>query len=202
MKNIFKFAEALFLVTVISCKLAFSQEVKNPKELSKCVCEAKIVDAACLEELKNAYFSRPQIKSEGGIPPEAGKDNKYSEFTEALKSLCPDNKTAQPYINYYIALTRYSQLKYLEENKSWDEYFAKGNDYRNDIVNSAQKAMFATTSKDAVNVYAKLLTYQFHKDQQDTSSDSALADLMSAIPEYAQGNNDTKIISYIFRRNR
>ena len=178
MKNIPKFAAALFLSVLIFSKAAFAQEAKATQELSKCVCETNAADTACLEESKDLYF----------------KDNKYNEFTEVLKSLCPENKAAQPSINYYIALTRYSQLKYLEENNGWDEYFAKGNDYRDDIVNSAQKAMFATTPKDTVNIYARLLAYQFHKDQQDTFSDSALADLMSAIPEYAQGSNDVKAI--------
>jgi hypothetical protein len=178
MKRSLKITLALFLFAFVFCRNSFAQEPRDPKELSKCICEAKAGDLVCLEELKGAYF----------------KDNKYSEFTEVSKNLCPQNQEVQPAINYYIALARYSQLKYLEESKSWDEYFAKGNDYRDDIVNSAQKAVSLTTNKDAVNIYAKLLIYQFHKDQQDALGDAALSDLMGALPEYAHANNDIKVI--------
>ena len=164
----------------ISHSFAYAEELKpkTPELLTKCICEGKSEQIACLEELKGSYF----------------KDNKYADFVELLKGLCPGDKAAEPTVNYYLALSRYSQLKYLEDAKSWDEYFDKGNDYRDDIVNYAQKAAGATTSKDSVNIYSKLLLYQFHKDQQDTFSDSALEQLLSALTEYAQSNGDMKII--------
>lgn len=175
-------ALALFcaLSFYICHSVAYAEELKAkaPEALTKCICEGKSGQLICLDELKDPYF----------------KDNKYNDFIGLLKGLCPGNKEVESAINYYVALARYSQLRYLEDAKSWDEYFAQGNDYRDDIVNYAQKAIAATTSKDAVNIYSRLLLYQFHKDQQDTFSDSALAELMSAVTGYAQSSDDMKTI--------
>jgi len=151
---------------------------KTPEELAKCICEGETEQLACLEELKGAYF----------------RDNKYSDFVELLKTLCPGNKEVEPALNYYLALARYTQLKYLEDAKAWDEYFAKGNDYRDDIVKSGQKAISLTMAKDALNINSKLLLYQFHKDQLDASSDSAFAELLSAVGEYSQADSDVDTI--------
>lgn len=170
MRKNLAFLTALFLITFISSPAVYAQEVKEANALTQCIGAAKTGESPCLVALKDKYF----------------KENKYSEFAEALKALSSDNKAVQALLDYYVALTRYSQLKYLEETKAWDEYFAKGNDYREDIVNSSQKAIISSSSKDALNIYSKLLIYQFHKDQQDTFSDAALTDLLSSVPEYAQ----------------
>ncbi len=170
----------LFLICILtlSHNLCFA---KTTEELTKCICEGKTGELACFEELKNASF----------------ESNKYTNFVELLNGLCPENKAIEPAVNYYLALARYSQLKYLEDTKSWDEYFAKGNDYRNDIVKSAQKAIALTTAKDALNINSKLLLYQFHKDQMSASSDAALADLIGAIDEYSQSSNDINTIKAV-----
>ncbi|MFH0855270.1 MAG: hypothetical protein V1869_01955 [Candidatus Omnitrophota bacterium] len=156
----------------------YAQEEKGPKELTRCACEGKPDQDACLIELKDLYF----------------KDNKYTDFVDVLKGACPGNKASGPIVDYYIALSRYSQLKYLEDAKSWDEYFAKGNDYRQDIVDYAQKAISGSAPEDAANVYSRLLLYQFHKDQQDSFSESSLDELMNAVTGYAQSNGDIKVI--------
>ncbi len=166
---------------VIGVLPIYAQETKNVKELTKCICEGKAEQIACFEELKNPYC----------------KDNKYSDFVELLKGLCPGNKSIEPAINYYLALTRYTQLKYLEDTKGWDEYFAKGNDYRDDIVKGAQEAVSLTATKDALNIYAKLLLYQFHKDQLDTFNEAALSDLISAVSEYAKSSNDLEAVKEV-----
>ncbi len=175
--------KSMFLLFVI-CILALFHNLcfaKTTEKLTKCICEGKTGQLACLEELKNASF----------------ENNKYTEFAESLKGLCPENKAIEPAINYYLALARYWQLKYLEDTKSWDEYFAKGNDYRDDLVKSAQKVISLTTAKDALNINSKLLLYQFHKDQLDTFSDSALADLVGAVDEYSQSGNDINTIKAV-----
>lgn len=151
---------------------------KTTDELTKCACSGNTEALSCLEQLKEIYSN----------------ENKYSDFVTSLKGMCPGNKAVEPLVDYYIALTRYSQLKYLEDSKGWDEYFAKGNDYRDDITNSAQKAAQLTTSKDPVNIYSKLLLFQFHKDQQDSFAEGALTDLMSSALEYAQSGSDYKVI--------
>lgn len=66
---------------------------------------------ASIEELKVKYFTQ----------------NQYNEFIEALNNFKNKDKLIQPCLNYYRALGRYQQLKYLEEKQSWDDYFANGN---------------------------------------------------------------------------
>ncbi|MFA5349757.1 MAG: hypothetical protein WC357_00330 [Candidatus Omnitrophota bacterium] len=156
-------------------------EPKTPEALTKCIREAGNSSLACLEDLKNIYF----------------KDNRYADLVGLLKGLLPVDKAIEPSLYYYIALGRYSQLKYLEETKSWDEYFARGNEYRDDIVNASEKAIKATRLAEPVQVYSKLLLFQFHKDQQDAFADGALTDLMASAKAYAQSGGDIKTVKDI-----
>ncbi|MCX5702840.1 MAG: tetratricopeptide repeat protein [Candidatus Omnitrophica bacterium] len=152
---------------------SFAQEADKIAVLTKQITEAKPdTDLYPLfEELKGQYF----------------KDNKYAEFVESLKSLGAQQKTLEVFTNYYISLARYSQLKYLEEAQEWDDYFSNGNTYRDELVAGAQKVIASTNSKDMLNIYARLILWQFHKDQQDAFFESALEDLMSATLEYSEG---------------
>ncbi|MFA5286878.1 MAG: hypothetical protein WC394_01220 [Candidatus Omnitrophota bacterium] len=88
--------------------------------------------------------------------------------------------------DYRAALSRYQKLKYLEEANSWDEYFSKGNDYRNEITGKAGKVSLSAAKDDPLRVYSRLLLYCFHKDQQDTFTEDALSDLMSSVLDYAK----------------
>lgn len=92
--------------------------------------------------------------------------------------------------NYRAALSRYQQLKYLEETKNWDEYFAKGNDYRDEIVSKAREVSLAADKDNPLRVYSRMLLYSFHKDQQDTFTEEALSDLMSSVLDYAKLNKN------------
>ena len=176
------------------CK-SFAQEEKATT-LAKQIIEAKTNEELypLFERLKDLYFSRPGIKSEGGIPPLAGQDKKYNEFVDLLRPLMQKKKTLAPYVNYYIALARYSQLKYLQETQNWDEYFSQGNTYRDDITQKAKNTIDATTSKDTLNINARLLIWQFHKDQQDVFHEQALSELMNSVLEFAKGSPDAKPI--------
>jgi TolA-binding protein len=149
---------------------------KEPQDLEKCIVEAKADDTGsnCLEELRGVYF----------------RGNKYSEFVDLLRKLSPEDKAILPNLNYNIALSRYEQLKYLEEAKSWDEYFANGNDYRDDIVSEAEKAFKEASLGDVVRLYSRQLLYRFHKDQQDNFTEEALSNLMSSAIEYLEFNKD------------
>ena len=155
---------------------SFAQGDNQLVSLTKQVIESKTNAElyAPFDELKVIYF----------------KDNKYPEFVDFLKSLSLKKKEIEPFVDYYIALTRYSQLKYLEEKQNWDEYFSQGNTYRDEITAAAQKSIDATGPKDALWVYARLLLWQFHKDQQDVLAEQALSDLMSSVSEYSKESND------------
>ncbi|MCX5707244.1 MAG: tetratricopeptide repeat protein [Candidatus Omnitrophica bacterium] len=152
---------------------SYAEDREPQKALSKDCCQSGTQEQAnlCFNGLKEEYFTT----------------NRYSEFSDYLKTLCPDNELIQPFVSYYIALSRYSQLKYLEEKQLWDEYFAQGNDYRSEITARTQKAIDATKMGEALNLSSRFLLWQFHKGQQDTSSDGALTDLMASAVEYAKG---------------
>jgi TolA-binding protein len=161
----------------------YSQDDNKLVTLSKQIMDAKSNAElyAPFEELKGLYF----------------KGNKYTEFIEFLRSLGAKKTSLEPFANYYIALTRYSQLKYLEENQIWDEYFASGNEYRDELDRCVQKVIDTTTPDDKLNIYARLLIFQFHKDQQDSFAARALEDLMSACLEYSKSTDDSQPIKEI-----
>lgn len=195
--DLFKISKNLKVIIFISVFLfsgfhfefyALAQSNNALVDLSKQIIEAKTNEDLypLFEKLKDLYFSRPMIKSEGGIPLPAGKDNKYAEFVEFLKSLSAKKEALGPFTDYYIALSRYHQLKYLEKTQSWDEYFAKGNTYRDEITAFAKKALGETKVSDPLNLYSRLILWQFHKDQEDTFTDEAQLDLEQGAGEYAK----------------
>ena len=164
-----------------NCEL-LAQDSNKLVTLTKQIIEAKTKEDLylILVDLSNLYFS----------------ENKYSEFVEFLNSLAKQKKELEPAINYYIALSRYSQLKYLEEKQNWDEYFSNGNAYRQEITEAAGKTISSTSSADTLNIYARLILWQFHRDQQDVFWEQALSDLMNSISEYVKTAQDPKTIKY------
>jgi len=159
---------------------SYAQDNNALVALSKRIIEAKDSDELLVyfEELKGLYF----------------KENKYSEFTEFLKSLSQQKESLSPFVNYYTALARYSQLKYLEDTKGWDEYFSDGGRYRDEIALSLQQTINSTGAKDALNIYSRLLLWQYHKYQQDALADPSLSALVDAVKAYAAGAADNKPI--------
>lgn len=117
-------------------------------------------------------------------------EHKYEEFVKLLSSLNEKKKGLEKFTDYFTALTRYRQLKYLEERQSWDEYFEKGNDYRGELSERAQRAIKGAAKTDPLNIYSRLILWQFHKDQEDVFAEEALAGLFDSSLEYAKGIQD------------
>lgn len=134
-----------------------------------------------LEELKERYF----------------KENKFNEFVDELNSLAKKNKALSPAIDYYIGLARYSQLKHLEEAQDWDEYFNKGNDYRQEMTGSLERAVDTLAQQDALSLDARLILWKFHRDQQDAFHEGALTDLVNAAPGYVNSASDLNPVKNI-----
>ncbi len=161
----------------------YAQDNEALVTLTKKIMEAKVNQDlyALFAELKDLYF----------------KENKYNELIEFLKSLSVKKKSLEPFVNYYIALARYHQLKYLEETQDWDEYFSNGNAYREEIVFSTLITLKLTTVSEPLYLYTQLLLFQFHQDQQDGLDEQVLSDLMNSVSEYAKKDPDTKPIKAI-----
>jgi TolA-binding protein len=118
------------------------------------------------------------------------KDHKYAECIASLAALSSKNKEEAACADYYRSLTRYQQLKYLEESQNWDEYFSQGNTYRDEITGSAEKVIAATGTENPLRVRTQLLLWKFHKDQQDVFTDSSLGNLMTVTQQYAKAGSD------------
>ncbi len=176
-----KYIGRLFVYLLLSSSVClpcgFTQQAESdPAALSKRILEGAAGEGLYLdfEALQGFYL----------------KDNKFQEFVELLKSLGGQNKALAPYVDYYIGLSRYRQLKYLEEEQLWDEYFSLGNTYRQELTDSLLAAIGATSAKDTIHLYARLILWQFHRDQQDAFNEQALTDLVNAGLEFTQSAKD------------
>lgn len=125
------------------------------------------------------------------------KDNRYNDFVDFLKGLGHKKKGLDPVINYYTGLTRYLQLRFLEENQAWDEYFSRGNAYRDEIAAALDKAVKSADSKETLSIYARLILWRFHYDQQDVFAEQALNDLLDSAVEYAKSGQDMSVVKKI-----
>ena len=178
--------KVLLFVICISfaiCHLPFAiyaQDNNQLVTLTKQIIEAKSNEELYVPfaELKDLYLA----------------EHKYADFVEYLKSLIAKKETLGPFVNYYIALSRYHQLKYLQETQNWEEYFNQGNSYRDEITSKTQKTIDATSLKDTLHIYSKLLLWQFYKDEQYTSAQDLLSDLMISVLGYAKEAKDIKPI--------
>jgi len=120
------------------------------------------------------------------------RENKYNEFVDYLKSQLTQKKYPLALVKYNIALARYYELKNLEDKQLWDEYFNQGSSYKEELNVSVHEAINSTTSKDALNIYARLLLWEFYKTEDDASVQDVLTDLKKAVIDYAKDAQDLK----------
>jgi len=170
-----KFIFTVFIFSVSFLTPVFSQPVAVENNASTDYC------CASLEDEKTKYF----------------KENQYSEFIDFLNNYKIDNKLNKSCINYYKALARYRQLSYLEEKQSWDDYFANGNNYRDQIVDGVKKAIAESNASDCLRSKSRLLIWQFHRGQQDAFYEQALIDLMIDVKAYALASKDVALVKNI-----
>ncbi|MDD2703389.1 MAG: hypothetical protein PHC33_05235 [Candidatus Omnitrophica bacterium] len=174
-KNRFCFIAA-FVLTAISAgnPFLFARNAPVNAATGKTIEEAKIpaerIEA--FENLKNEYF----------------KDNRYSEFIQFIKKSFPEKKDLVLYVNYYTALARYEQMANLEKEQKWDEYFDRGNDYKTEIENNARKVVENSGPHDPLNIYARVLLWRFHREQQGVSHRQESQELLKAVQEYSQAS--------------
>ncbi|MCU0651463.1 MAG: hypothetical protein MUC39_00765 [Candidatus Omnitrophica bacterium] len=160
------------------CHLAYAQDNAKLADLTKQVMEAKSNKELypALENLTDLYF----------------KENKYNEYIEFLKSLAEQKKELAAAAGYYIALSRYYQLEHLEEAQLWEEYFNQGNVYRDELTGSLKKSISQIDASDPLGIYARILLWKFHYEQQGSQAEAALVDLMDFASSYAKETNDAE----------
>ncbi|MBU0503775.1 MAG: tetratricopeptide repeat protein [Candidatus Omnitrophota bacterium] len=125
------------------------------------------------------------------------KNNNYDNFIQTLKNVSQRKKSLEDYSAYFMALARYHQLKYLEANLAWDEYFSRGDEYRKELSVNLQRAIDRASPQDKVYLYSRLLLWQFFKDQQDPKEEEALNDLIKAVKEYSGASTDAQSLKDI-----
>ncbi|PIQ87906.1 MAG: hypothetical protein COV73_01660 [Candidatus Omnitrophica bacterium CG11_big_fil_rev_8_21_14_0_20_43_6] len=124
-------------------------------------------------------------------------NNQYSEFVDFLNNAKEKDKADALCLNYYKAQARFLQLKYLEEQQSWDDYFANGNTYREELIENAQKVIDQADTASCLRPKCRLLFWQFHHDQQDAFTEQALEDLLNDVNIYAKQNADLDSIKEV-----
>ena len=164
----------VFIISVFLWTPVFSQ---NPVENTA----PGVPCCANLEELKSNYF----------------KDNRYNEFVDFLSNPKDKNNLSAGCVSYYKALSRYAQLKYLEEKQLWDDYFANGNTYRDQILENAKKAIAETDSSNSLRPKSRLLLWLLYRDQQSTFGEQALEELTADLSVYAKAADDPGLIKDI-----
>ena len=159
---------ALYILAGYSGSLAGENE--SVVALSKKVMESqdRFALAAGLEEIKEVYFA----------------EGRFGDFVVFLDSLARKKRAHRGVLDYYAALARYRQLRYLEANQLWDEYFEMGNTYRDEIIERGQRSVDAVLEDDPYAIHARVLLWEFHHHHQDAFVDEAREAVMGAIDEY------------------
>ncbi|MFA5350008.1 MAG: tetratricopeptide repeat protein [Candidatus Omnitrophota bacterium] len=151
---------------------------------SKAAAENTATGVACcanIEESKTDYF----------------KDNRYNEFVDFLGNFKDKKSLPAGCLDYYKALSRYAQLKYLEEKQLWDDYFSNGNTYRDQILENVKKAIAETDSSSCLRPKSRFLLWQFYHDQQNTFGEQGLDELIADVSTYAKVADDPGLIKVI-----
>jgi TolA-binding protein len=167
-------------ISIIACALlylaapfyALAQEEGQLLALSKKIIDAKSREEAylALEEVTDLYF----------------KENRYNEYVAFLNSLLAKKQDLVTAVNYYIGEARYYQLRHLEETQNWQEYFDHANAYKEEVRSYLEKAIYSLEPSNALGVYARLVLWKFHRDQDDPQAEAALNDLLKSVLAYSQ----------------
>jgi len=145
----------------------FSKEIIETKDKDKLL--------SSFEGVKDIYF----------------KDNKYNDFVVFLESLGRKKRSLRPYMYYYTALSRFYQLRYLEETQEWNEYFANKDSYHGQLLKDAQDAIKSTGPEEPLHIYARLLLCRYyHGLWEDDLTENCLLELMDSAQDYAKDTED------------
>jgi hypothetical protein len=150
------------------------------------------------------FFGQDQVQKTGACCPDIEETktkylaaNQFNELIDFLNNYKEKDKAAMLCLDYSKASARYAQLKYLEEKQSWDDYFANGNTYRDQLVENATKVISQADGANCLKPMSRLLLWQFHRDQQDVFAAQALEDLVADVHVYAKGSGDADLIKAI-----
>lgn len=146
-------------------------ELKKAKKLEAVILSnpSDKQNTALLDELSEIYLSQHQ----------------YAQLMDALRKLEKVKASACDLpVSYYIGLCRYHQLKHLEDNQDWKEYFDIGNAYRQELFLETQN-LAELCPASAFGVRAQLLNWLQHKAQNDAQAESSLNKLIDMVNSFA-----------------
>lgn len=120
------------------------------------------------------------------------RENKYNDFVIFIKESLPkiSDKKQLAVAAYYISWARFEQLRYLEKNQLWQEYFDKGVAYRQEFSRNVETVSDSVLSDEALFLDALFLKWRFLKEDQDVREREALDSLLSSVERYAEKSND------------
>lgn len=171
-KSLFIVFSALSLqLSAFSCQLG-AQETDSAKlnQLEAQILANPKENANALEELSGLYFSE-------------GKYNQLADFLKKQELSAPS--ACELPFGYYIGLCRYHQLRNLEETKNWQEYFDRGNSYREELFQETVKTV-SLCPESPLAVKAQVINWLEHKAQNDSLDKEALDKLISLINNYVR----------------
>lgn len=175
----------IFILFFVNCfSFVFAQESGKPTSESLM---QKIRESKSKEDLKVVFDSARDYFVDV---------SQYNEFALFLAKL-KDRKDLDTYVKFYSGVNRFLQLKSLEQNQKWDEYFDKGNDYRKEVNDSLKLVVDNFKCSDIYALEAKRYLWQLHKDMQDSFAQAALNDLMVCLNEYAKQAKDLRVVKDI-----
>jgi len=90
-------------------------------------------------------------------------------------------------ILYHKALTRFVQMRYLEENKLWEEYFEKKDLYIEQLKIALER--IDKLDKDAIALKSKLMEWQLFKEDKEQSA-LLLDELFAVAKDFSQESEE------------
>ena len=99
------------------------------------------------------------------------KQKKFNEFYDFLDTQSRKaSYRKQPVIFYYKALTRFAQMRHLEEGQLWEKYFENKDLYAEQLKIALERVDKLNKGNNALALRSKLLDWQLLKDDNQQSS--------------------------------
>jgi len=147
-----------------------------------------------IKSMKSIKDIQPQLEELLAV---YAKDSRFNEFRDYLETLEKDKRFKDAaLIYYYKTLTRFNQMRFLEENQMWEELFSKKNSYILDIDSNLEKAKKLSEKTDGLSLRLKFLEWSLAKYREQPTI-NILEELFNLAQEFSQAQGDHQAIKDI-----